>query len=120
DIDEILKLIAQGWQPSAHPVSHSPNTFRPTEQQLRDSGKWETLIQQRVSRRAKQLRAPRLDLKYLARSGGQLLSEDVDDLDFCLVVTLRAPEGVELYQQTRAQFQVLAPLVSRSFVRVTP
>ena len=119
DIDRILELVEEGWQPSAHPVSHSPKTTRHTEQRLRDSGKWETLFQQRASRKAEQLFKPRLDLKYLARSGGQLMSTDVDDLDFCLIVTLQAPEGIDLYQRTRAEFSILTPLVARTFVRIT-
>lgn len=117
EYDRVMDLLDEGYQPSTHPVSHPTTTFR-TEQNLRESGKWEALLQQRVSRKASQLSAPRIDLKYLARAGGQLQRDDVDDLPVALIVSLTAPRAVDLYDRTRAEFGVLAPLVTRAFVRV--
>lgn len=77
----------------------------------RDEGKWETVIRGNASLEAGALFKPRIDLNHLRREGGQLLEGDgVAPLDISMLVTVRAPTGVALYDRVRAEFPVLIPL----------
>jgi len=97
-------IAAQGWGRNKH------------ELEQRKAGKWETLSCGKVSLAAKDIYRPRLDLTYIARAGGVLVSE-VPDLRTSLVVTIRAPQEVALYDLVREQFRVLVPLEQHTQIR---
>lgn len=90
--------------------------FQP-ERLLRQAGKWETLSRGQIALSAAELFAPRIDLLHLARESGALLDQ-APPLDVTLVVTLRAPVGVMLYDLAVRQFAVLTPLVQHADVRL--
>ena len=109
DTEKAIKLLAGGYSFSAHPVSRAlPGTQGP-EIELRDGGKWETLRTYDVRMNASSLRKPRLDLAYIARRGG-VLESTAAPLDFSLVVTIRGPSKLRLYDDVRAEFPVLVPV----------
>jgi hypothetical protein len=119
---KLAKLLAAGMKLSEHPLSRSGGRRRRWEGDLRDTGKWETLVRTNLRVRSKDLHAPRLDLEYLARDGARLVREQVPDLPVTVIVTIRAPQGTVIYDAVRQQLPVLVPvtpLVVLPRVRVT-
>ena len=81
------------------------------ELQQRDAGKWETIVRGSVKVEAGTLFRPRLDLNHLRRESSQLVGgDDVEPLDVSMLVTMRAPAGVSLYDRVRLAHPVLVPL----------
>jgi hypothetical protein len=105
-----------GWNDT--PVAHSDWRRLRSERAQRLSGKWETLSQGELTLPAAELLRPRLDLLYLARKDGALLREDVPALPISLLLTLRAPEGVPLYDLVQHQFPVLTPITQQLESRI--
>lgn len=118
DADEVAALLRLGYQPSSVPVTRSPERVR-NEAMLREEGKWETTVRSAVRMRASGLLEPQITVSYLAREQGSLLA-DASSLDYTLVLTVRAPRGVDLYGATRQQFQILDPVRAEIPLRVRP
>jgi Subtilase family len=88
-----------------HPKSNGPKR--------RGAGQWETLLRGRIPRiKTEELFLPRLDINYLHRAGGRL-EHRTAPLAVTMLVTMRAPVKVPLYDAVRNQFQVLTPLVNQ-------
>jgi hypothetical protein len=101
------------------PIAHSDwRRLRPEAKQ-RLSGKWETLSMGDVRLQANELLRPRLDFLYLARRDGQLVEGAVPPMPITLVVTLRGPAGISLYDLVQNQYPVLTPIVQDVPVHVT-
>jgi hypothetical protein len=112
DRDKIARRIASGrYTLSDNPVAYSNWRKYRTESERRDAGKWETVWHGRIRKEAGELVEPRLDVAYLHRRDGMLVTEGVDPLRVVLLLTMRAPSGVALYDSVRSQFRVLAPVV---------
>lgn len=112
DQQELVSAHLEGRKISALPRSDSSWRATRSEQQLRMAGKWETIVRGRKAKTTERICKPRLDVTYLRREGGQLVSgERVEPLRFAMLVTLRAPKGVDLYDRVAADYPVLAPLV---------
>jgi hypothetical protein len=84
---------------------------------LREEGKWETIAHSSTRMRATGLFEPQLTIAYLAREHGALVS-DAEPLRYTLLLTIRAPRGVHLYNATRQQYRVLDPVTARIPLRV--
>jgi hypothetical protein len=112
-------LATQGGSISSNPVSFGGWGRGRHESEQRAAGKWETLSRGRVTLAAEELCMPRLDLTHVARSNGVLV-RDVPDLHTTLLVTIRAPQEVALYDLARAQFGVLIPLEQHTHVSGDP
>jgi hypothetical protein len=69
--------------------------------------------------RASGLSEPQLTVSYLARDRGLLLP-DAGALDYTVLLTIRAPHGVELYNATRLQYRVLDPITAQLPLRIRP
>ena len=109
--DAFENAIASGGVPGRNPASDSGREMKINEQRLRDAGKWETLIQHRFGRASAKLFWPRLDLSYFVRDGGSLVSPNSrEDLDFTLLVSVKAPQGTKLYEMVTNQFPILTPV----------
>jgi hypothetical protein len=104
-------LLASGWRPSAEPKSASIGVAGQSEVQLRDAGKWDSVRMGRHSytQSQKTVFRPRIDLSHLARESGSLAGNP-PDLDWALLVTLRAGSSVNLYDDVRTQYKVLTML----------
>lgn len=114
------ELLADGFTPSAEPVTKSVSLFGPDEVDRRDAGKWETVRRGSVRMQARSLRSPRLDLSYIARDGG-VLDTSESTIDYSLLVTVRTRPDITLYDDVRTTYQVLNPLTAaraRTSVRV--
>jgi hypothetical protein len=55
---------------------------------------------------------PRLDVNYLRREHGRLVKDNVVPMAIAMLVTMRAPLDIPLYDRVANQFQVLTPLLS--------
>ncbi len=116
-LEELLRTGAGAYNDV--PIAHSDwRRLRPEAQQ-RLSGKWETLSMGDVRLQANELLRPRLDFLYLARQNGQLVDVSVPPMPVSLVVTLRAAEGVALYDLVQNQYPVLTPIVQDVPIHVT-
>lgn len=113
DRDRIVEAYRQGPRSlSALPLADAGGRRARGEGELRRAGKWETLIRRRFRRAAGQLYMPRIDVEFFARANGVLLdpADVATPQPFTLIVTLRAPSGVPLYERARAAFPQLAAL----------
>ena len=116
DAERVLEILRGGGQPGSVPVTRAPDRVR-NEALLREEGKWETVVRSSVRMRASGLFEPQLTLSYLARAHGLLLP-DAPALDYTVLLTVRAPSGVALYDATRQQYRVLDPLTAQIPLRI--
>ena len=109
--DMVLALLRDGYKPAAEPVTDSIGITAATEGELRAEGKWDSVRTGRHTYRdsASKVFRPRIEISHLARESG-LLVHDSPDLDWALLVTLRADDGTMLYDQVRNQYKVLSML----------
>lgn len=103
------ELISDGYTPSQEPASETPTVRGKNEAALREEGKWETIRVSDQGFKEGRLFRPRLDLSHIAREGGAL-ARSTPDLNYALLVTLRAQPGTPLYDQVRTNFPVLVPV----------
>lgn len=114
-LDSDRELIATALAAGTGVLSVNPEAWPGwkryrTETQRRDAGKWETLVHGRCAQTFGVLANPRLDLSYLRRQGGSLVRERMSPLPVTLLLSMKAPDGVELYDAVRSQFRVLTPV----------
>lgn len=115
-LEELLRTGAGTYNDV--PLAYSQwRRLRPEAQQ-RLAGKWETLSMGEVKLGANELMRPRLDFLYLARENGKLVDVNVPPMPVTLLVTMRAPAGVALYDLVQNQFPVLTPIVQEVIVQV--
>jgi hypothetical protein len=111
DAGEASRLLSEGYRVGADPATESIGKSARTEDELRGEGKWETVRTGGHTYRDAEVKVyrPRLEISHLARESGVLVN-DSPDLDWALLVTLRAEQGVDLYDRVRAQYRVLTSL----------
>lgn len=115
DGERALELLRAGASISALPVAKATDRHR-NEALRREEGKWETALHYSRSMRASSLFDPQITVNYLARENGRLATAPA--LPFTMLVSLRAPHGVQLYDAIRQSYQVLVPLTARIPLRV--
>lgn len=109
DAARLAQLQQRGPIAIGLPESGSWRRYR-AEVQQREEGKWETVVRGSAKLSAGELFQPRLDINYLRRASGQLVSENVPPLDVSMLVTMQASPGVVLYDHVRTEYPILAPL----------
>ncbi len=114
---EVLAQLAAGAIPSPLPATR-PGDRRRNEALQREEGKWETALHFAKRMRASSLLNPQLTVNYLARESGSLTTAPA--LPFAMLVSLRAPHGVKLYEAVRQHYPVLSPLTARIPLRLRP
>lgn len=67
--------------------------------------------------RASSLQEPRIDISHVTREGGRI-TNDTEDIEFSLIVTVRSKKGLPVYSDVASEFQVLTPLPSMISVAV--
>jgi len=109
--DDARNLLAAGWQPGQEPITKGLGTAERTpENQLRDSGKWETLRHARINLKAGDAAEPRLEVSYLARRAGGL-DNSPTAVPFALLITVIDNSGAaDLYDRAARQFASLRPV----------
>jgi hypothetical protein len=115
DGDKALERLRAGAIISALPVTKSTDRHR-NEALQREEGKWETALHYSKRMRASSLFEPQLTINYLARENGRLAA--APPLPFAMLVSMRAPQDVNLYDAIRQHYQVLVPLTARIPLRV--
>jgi hypothetical protein len=110
DRQDALDRLSAGALISALPATRSTDRHR-NEALQREEGKWETALHYSKRMRASSLFDPQVTVNYLAREDGRLATAPA--LPFTMLVSMRAPQGVELYDAIRQRYQVLVPLVAR-------
>lgn len=110
DAADVRRALTQGYRLS-EPKAHSG--WRPkSEVDLRAGGKWDTVIRGKIKLPSDDLYKPRLDVLHLRRADGRLVTGDaVPPLRLTMLVTLRAPVGVDIYDRVATQHPVLLPVV---------
>lgn len=111
-----LELLQDGWQPSAAPVTESPTRDK-AENALREEGKWETIVRHTVRKHGTGFESPRVELTYLSREAGAL-THTADPLEFAMLVSVRAPRGVALYDRVRQDYRALTPVSMQIPIRL--
>ncbi|MGO4785177.1 S8 family peptidase [Cryobacterium sp. W22_MBD10_FK3] len=109
---EALGLISAGWKSGQEPVTRGLGTSGPIpESHLRDDGKWETVRHARISLPKGSTFNPRLEVSYLARNSG-MLDNSPKALPFALLVSIvDKDEKGNLYDEVRAQYTALRPMI---------
>lgn len=113
--EKARQQLAAGALPSVLPAT-KPTERRRNEALQREEGKWETALHFSKRMRASSLHEPQLTVNYLAREDGQLAA--APPLTFAMLVSLKAPKGVDLYAAVRQRYPVLTPLTARLPLRV--
>jgi hypothetical protein len=109
DLKRVTKLEKTTKRGQA-PVSWPSKRVYLTEQELRQHGKWETVLQCRIPQiRADECDRPVLEVAYLARDGG-ILSDVASALRFSMLLTVESVDGIPLHGGIRSQFQALVPV----------
>lgn len=106
------QLMRDGYTPSGEPVTLSLDKRPKVEAALRAEGKWDSVRRlDREFRKEGGLHEPRVELTYLARENGVLLSAaDSPTVNWALLVSLEAQPEVALYESVRAEFPVLTTI----------
>lgn len=124
----------------AHPDNYTNNgltiTFRPTREKTRtffsqknlyeteaearrDAHKWETVLHHEDTMMATSLKEPCFDIVYQARDAGKAAKrENIEQLPYVLVVTIKVKNGYELYNSIRQQYQTLQPIRVKQEVQI--
>jgi hypothetical protein len=107
DAARIHELQQDGWSVTGVPQTRPLRPDRP-EHARRREGKWESLVRGHDRLRGSSLNRPTLWLDYLARAGGDIWrGDDVPPLPFSLLVTVTGPPGSNLYDNARAELDLL-------------
>jgi hypothetical protein len=111
--DRAMELIAAGWKKSLHPASKNYKR----EQELREQGKWDTVLRGKKRVNRGDVKSPALDLHALGRG-------DWDNrggpgrINYAAVVSVKvADRKVRLYDQVRSQIPELVPVRLRTRAR---
>lgn len=114
-------LLSQGWELSQEPVTKTLSAAKggASEAQLRDSGKWETVRNYRVTLKPGEVALPRLELSYIARRSGAL-DNSPTKVPFALLISVIGDSGAtDVYDSIRSRFGALRP-AQRARTRLHP
>jgi hypothetical protein len=101
---------AEGWKLAKNPITRSGGARRSEQTQV-EEGKWETVVRHESGLQAASVHFPEVWLTYLERGQGQLVDADNSiDLDFAMLLTIRAPKMVDLYETISARYDTLVPV----------
>jgi hypothetical protein len=115
DAEEALQRHCEGAIISALPVTKATDRHR-NEALQREEDKWKTALHYSKRMRASGLFDPQVTVNYLARENGRLVAAPA--LPFTMLLSMRAPQGVQLYYAIRQRYQALVPLAARIPLRV--
>ena len=111
DPASVTRLLKDGYRIASEPATENIAKNAQTENELRSEGKWDSVRagEHTYKDAATKIYRPRLEISHLARENGVLVNIS-PDLDWALLVTLRAADGIPLYELVRAQYNVLTAL----------
>ena len=91
----------------------SPLVFRTEQEQRADLGKWETVLHASKGMLGSSLNKATFDIHYNARDGGAPVGAGTELIRYALVLTVKAPKHVRLYDEILATHKVLQPIEPR-------
>ncbi len=107
------------FKPNAkHPKSYSffpSNEWRTEAEMRQDLGKWETVLHAEHTFRGTSLNGSVFDVHYNARDSGANAASGAAKIRYALVVTVRAPKHIDLYQEiltAHAKLEAIEPQIS--------
>jgi Subtilase family len=112
DKTRIAAREGEGWKLAKNPITRSGAAHRSEQTQV-EEGKWETVVRHESGFQAASVHLPEVWLTYLERGQGELIdAEDSIDLDFAMLLTIRAPKVVDLYETvtSSARYDTLVPI----------
>jgi hypothetical protein len=113
--DEAHRLVRQGWKKGGQPLSKS----YVREQQLREKGKWDTVLRGKTFVLRKDLDSPVLDVHALGRGEWEYRGGP-GRINYAAVVTVKVSErAINLYERVRLTMRQLVPISLRVRARVT-
>lgn len=96
--------------PKSKPLFSQSRLFATEDQLRRDAHKWETCLHSSRSMLAKSLKAPVLDIHYLARDEGRS-DPDTNKIQYALIVSIKAKRHPDLYEQVVRKYRnILEPM----------
>ena len=114
DPDLAEEFLTDGWKKSLHPASSNYKR----EQQLREQGKWDTVVRgrRRVSR--DKVKQPALDLHAIGRGDWNNKSGGPGKINYAAVVSVRVSDRkVRIYDLVKTQIPELVPVRLRTRAR---
>lgn len=108
DVEEISRLLDEGWTKSLLPVSSSAEQFQ-TEQARRGEMKWDTVMKKWKRMRFSSVERPSLVLHGLGRNG------NAERIDYAAIITISVPryQG-NLHEDILNEYSVLEPVFIRN------
>jgi hypothetical protein len=111
--DRAFELEEEGWRKSGHPLSCSYEK----EEELREKGKWDTVLKGNVSLQQAKVYSPVLDVHALGRGEWEYRGGP-GRINYAAVVTVRADSPrIRLYERVRSAMRDLVPIDLRVRVR---
>ncbi|RNA75871.1 S8 family peptidase [[Curtobacterium] plantarum] len=101
------------------PLFNSSNIYA-SEDELREDGhKWETTLRSEHTFNKDTLKDPCFDVIYFGRENGMAVEiEDLPKLAYVLIVTLKAKDTPDLYNNIRQRYQTLQPIQIKQQIRL--
>lgn len=107
--DEALELMSSGWKKSGYAVSKS---YR-REEQLRENGKWDTVLRGKASISRENVSGPVLDVHALGRGEWEYRGGP-GRITYAAVVTVKTNDAqTRLYEKIRERMRELVPVELR-------
>lgn len=107
--EQALHLISEGWRKSSHPLGKS----YPREQQLREKGKWDTVLRGKTSVSRENVSSPVLDVHALGRGEWEYRGGP-GRINYAAVVSVRISDtAINLYNRVRLAMPQLVPISLR-------
>ncbi|CAI1931029.1 S8 family peptidase [Serratia fonticola] len=101
------------------PLFNSKNIYATEEELREDSHRWETTLRSEHTFNKDTLKDPCFDVIYYGRDCGMPADvEDLPNLSYVLIVSLKAKDTPELYNNIRQRYQTLQPIQVKQQIRL--
>lgn len=103
------------------PLFNSKNIYETEEELREDSHRWETTLRSEHNFNKDTLKDPCFDVIYYGRDCGMPVEiSDLPNLSYVLVVSLKAKDTPDLYNNIRQRYQTLQPIQIKQQIRLRP
>lgn len=101
------------------PLFNSKNIYATEEELREDSHRWETTLRSEHTFNKDTLKDPCFDVIYYGRDCGMPVEvEDLPELAYVLIISLKAKDTPELYNNIRQRYQTLQPIQIKQQIRL--
>ncbi|KFK93356.1 MULTISPECIES: S8 family peptidase [unclassified Serratia (in: enterobacteria)] len=114
-----LRKNPQDDEGETYPLFNRKNIYATEEELREDSHRWETTLRSEHTFNKDILKDPCFDVVYHGRDCGLPVEvDDLPDLPYVLIVSLKAKDTPELYNNIRQRYQTLQPIQIRQQIRL--